>query len=460
MRILDWKSLTASQRHDALQRPAQREAAHTALAAKDIIDTVRRDGDAALLGLTEKFDGVRLASLQVTPDEFSDAERALDATQTAAIERAISNVRRFHAAQMPAPLRVETAPGVVCERISVPIRAVGLYVPAGSAPLPSTAIMLAVPAAIAACPVRVMCTPPARNGAADPAVLVAARKAGIELVFKVGGAQAIAAMAYGTATLPKCDKVFGPGNAWVTAAKLLVAQDAAGAAADLPAGVTEVMVIADDTARADFVAADLLAQAEHSPDAQSLLVTTSAHLAEDVARQVRRQVASLSRGGILAESVGHMRLLVVDSLETAFQIANDYAPEHLLLEIREPRRWLGQVSAAGAVFLGHWSPESMGDYCSGPNHTLPTYGYAKAYSGLSLEDFQKRITVQEITPAGLTGLGPTAQVLANLEGLDGHAAAVTIRLGALDSTEAANAVGVVKVIEQPENADALQEALR
>jgi histidinol dehydrogenase len=433
VRILDWKSLCPSERHDALRRPAQREAAHIAAAAQNIIDTVRRDGDAAVLALTEKFDEVRLASMRVTPQEFSDAERALNAGQIAAIDRAISNVRRFHAAQGAPPLRVETAPGVVCERISVPIRAVGLYVPAGSAPLPSTAIMLAVPAAIAACPVRVMCTPPARHGGADPAVLVAARMSGVEQVFKAGGAQAIAAMAYGTATIPKCDKVFGPGNAWVTAAKLLVAQDPAGAAADLPAGVTEVMVIADDSARADFVAADLLAQAEHGPDAQSLLVTTSVALAQEVARQIMRQSATLSRAGILAKSVDHMRLLIVDALEIAFEIANEYAPEHLLLELREPRHWLSRVSAAGAVFLGHWSPESMGDYCSGPNHTLPTYGYAKAHSGLSLEDFQKRITVQELTPAGLSGLGPTAQILAGLEGLDAHAAAVTIRLAALDA---------------------------
>jgi histidinol dehydrogenase len=433
MRILDWKSLSASQRQDALRRPAQSEAAQVAKGAQGIIDMVRREGDAAVLALTEKFDGVRLESMRVTAQEFSDAERALNAEQIAAIERAISNVRRFHAAQGAAPLRVETAPGVVCERISVPIRAVGLYVPAGSAPLPSTAIMLAVPADIAACPVRVMCTPPARHGGADPAVLVAARKSGVDQVFKAGGAQAIAAMAYGTASIPKCDKIFGPGNAWVTAAKLLVAQDPAGAAADLPAGVTEVMVIADDTARAAFVAADLLAQAEHGPDAQSLLVTTSVSLAEEVARQVRRQSATLSRAGILEKSIDHMRLLIVDTLETAFEIANEYAPEHLLLELREPRRWLGAVNAAGAVFLGHWSPESLGDYCSGPNHTLPTYGYAKAHSGLSLEDFQKRITVQELTPAGLGGLGPTAQILAGLEGLDAHAAAVTVRLAALDA---------------------------
>jgi histidinol dehydrogenase len=433
MQILDWHSLTAAQKRDALERPAQRDAAATAASVRVIIDAVRREGDAALVALTERLDGVRSSSLRVTAEEFKAADAALTARQHAAIARAISTVKSFHAAQAAPALRVETAPGVICERFSVPIRAVGLYVPAGTAPLPSTALMLAVPAAIAACPVRVMCTPPGRTGAADPAVLVAARKAGVDHVFKVGGAQAVAAMAYGTATIPKCDKIFGPGNAFVTAAKLLVAQDAAGAAADLPAGVTEVMVIADDSARADFVAADLLAQAEHSADAQSILVTSSAALAEAVAREVTRQAKDLSRAGILAKSMNHMRLLIVDSPETAFEIANEYAPEHLLIQLREPRSWLGRVTAAGAVFLGDWSPESMGDYCSGPNHTLPTYGYARAYSGLSLEDFQKRITVQELSPAGLRGLGETAQILAQLEGLDAHAAAVTVRLAALDA---------------------------
>ena len=432
MRILVWNSLSAAQQRAALQRPAQRDAAGIAAAAQAIIDEVRRNGDAALRDLTQRFDGVRVEELSVSAQEFAAAERALTPAQHAAIATAIGTVHAFHAAQAAPPLRVETAPGVVCERISVPVRAVGLYVPAGSAPLPSTAIMLAVPAAIAGCPVRILCTAPKRDGAADPAVLVAARKAGVERVFKVGGAQAIAAMAYGTAAVPKCDKLFGPGNAWVTAAKLLVANDAAGAAADLPAGVTEVLVIADDGARADFVAADLLAQAEHSTEAQALLVTPSAALARNVAEQIRHQVGALSRSAILEKSVANIRLLVVDSLDTAFGVANEYAPEHLLLEITEARRWLGRVSAAGAVFLGSWSPESMGDYCSGPNHTLPTYGYARAYSGLSLEDFQKRITVQELTPAGLRGLGPTAQILAGLEGLDAHAAAVTIRLAALE----------------------------
>ena len=432
MRILEWQSLSPDERRTALQRPAQRDIRGTTAAAQAIIEEVRRGGDTALRDLTLTYDGVRPATLAVSAAEFAVAERALTPVQHAALDTAIATVHAFHAAQATPALRIETAPGVVCERISVPVRAVGLYVPAGSAPLPSTAIMLAVPARIAGCPVRILCTAPNRSGMADAAVLVAARKAGIEQVFKVGGAQAIAAMAYGTASIPKCDKLFGPGNAWVTAAKLLVANDPQGAAADLPAGVTEVMVIADDGAHADFVAADLLAQAEHSTEAQAVLVTPSATLAREVALHVERQMRALSRGDILRESVANMRCLVVDSLETAFMVANDYAPEHLLLEIREPRLWLARVTAAGAVFLGHWSPESMGDYCSGPNHTLPTYGFAKAYSGLSLEDFQKRITVQELSPAGLAGLGPTAEVLAGLEGLDAHAAAVTIRLRALD----------------------------
>jgi histidinol dehydrogenase len=431
MRILRWNSLSKEERREVLERPAQRDAARTTSEARAIIDAVRRDGDAALRELTRRFDGAELEGFAVSPREFADAERALDASQHAAIETAIGTVRKFHAAQLPAPLRVETAPGVICERIHVPIRAVGLYVPAGSAPLPSTAIMLGVPAAIAACPERVLCTAPNREGRADSAVLVAARRAGVERIFKVGGAQAIAAMAYGTESVPKCDKLFGPGNAWVAAAKSLVAADPAGAAADLPAGVTEVMVIADGSARPGFVAADLLAQAEHGPDAQALLVTTSEVLAGEVQNEVRRQARGLSRQRILESSVGEIRLLIVDSLDAAVGIANDYAPEHLLLEVREPRTWLAKVRCAGAVFLGSWSPESMGDYCSGPNHTLPTYGYARAHSGLSVEDFQKRITVQELSPSGLEGLADTARILARLEGLDAHAAAVDIRIAAL-----------------------------
>jgi histidinol dehydrogenase len=426
-----WNDLTRREQRALLERPAQRNADEVALGAQNIIERVRRDGDAALIELTEQFDAVRVAQLAVSAAEFRAAEAALSPQQHAALEQAITNVAAFHSAQKPLPLKLETTPGVVCERISVPIRAVGLYVPAGSAPLPSTAVMLAVPAAIAGCPIRIMCTPPGRDGAAHPAVLVAAQKAGVEQVFKVGGAQAVAAMAYGTASIAKCDKIFGPGNAWVTAAKQLVSQDSGGAAADLPAGPSEVMVIADAHADPGFVAADLLAQAEHSVDAQALLVTPSAALAEAVAREVSRQAPLLSRGAILRESLQSVRLIVTPDLASAFEIANLYAPEHLLLEIRDARDWLPQVSAAGAVFLGQWSPESIGDYCGGPNHTLPTYGYARCYSGLCLEDFQKRITVSELTPQGLKRLGPTAQVLSHLEGLDAHAAAVSIRLAAL-----------------------------
>jgi histidinol dehydrogenase len=436
MRVLDWTTLSTAERRTALARPAQRDAARIAREAAEIVAAVRRGGDAALLDLTERFDAVRLGSLEVSDAEFEAAERSLTAAQHRALEVAIGTVRTFHAAQSREPLSVETAPGVRCERMSVPVRAVGLYVPAGSAPLPSTAIMLAVPAAIAGCRQRIMCTAPDRRGAADPAVLVAARKSGVQRVFKAGGAQAIAAMAYGTASIPKCDKLYGPGNAWVTAAKLCVASDAAGAAADLPAGVTEVMVIADERARADFVAADLLAQAEHGAEAQAILVTPSRALVAAVEREIRTQVLQLSRRDILESSVREMRLITVDSLDGAFDIANEYAPEHLILQLREPRRWLTKVEAAGAVFLGAWSPEPMGDYCSGPNHTLPTYGYARAYSGLSLEDFQKRITVQELTPAGLQALSGTACILAALEGLDAHAAAVNIRLAALGSQAA------------------------
>lgn len=428
MQILDWNTLREAARHAALARPAQREQQQTREAVREIIAAVRNRGDAAVLDYTSRFDGVDLDALEVGSEELHNAQRALNPAQLAAIDTAIGTIRTFHAAQRAAPLRVETAPGVVCERIVRPIRAVGLYVPAGSAPLPSTALMLAVPAAIAGCPERILCTPSRRDGRADAAVLVAAAKAGITRIFKCGGAQAVAAMAYGTPSIPKCDKIFGPGNAWVTEAKLQVANDPDGAAFDLPAGVSEVMVVADAKAHPEFVAADLLAQAEHGADAQALLVTDSREFAVQVGAQVAAQVKTLSRREILATSVANIRLIVAADLKTAFAIANRYAAEHLILHVESARDWLPEVHNAGAVFLGSWSPESVGDYCSGPNHTLPTYGYARAYSGLSLEDFQKRISVQELTPQGLRNLGPTTEVLAQLEGLDAHAAAVTLRL--------------------------------
>jgi histidinol dehydrogenase len=431
LEILDWAALDEGRRIDVLRRPAQRDAAGLLERARLIVDDVRARGDAALREYTERLDGVRLQSIEVTEAEFAAAETLLTPEQRAALERAIDTVTRFHELQTLAPLRLETAPGVVCERMAVPLDSVGLYVPAGTAPLPSTALMLAVPARIAGCPVRIICTPPRPDGAADPAVLVTARLCGISRVFKLGGAQAVAAMAYGTDSVPKVVKIFGPGNSWVTAAKQIVAQDADGAALDMPAGPSEVLVVADEAARPEFVAADLLAQAEHSTDAQVVLVTTSAAVAQACVQEVARQLARLPRKTNAGQSNGESRVITVPDLATAMDVSNRYAPEHLILQVKEPRALLPRVRNAGSVFLGAWTPETMGDYCSGTNHVLPTYGHARAYSGLGVLDFVKRITVQELSAEGLQNLGPTARTLARLESLDAHANAVTVRLDAL-----------------------------
>jgi histidinol dehydrogenase len=433
MRILDWNQLDASGRRAALARPAQEQRADIVNSAREIIETVRRDGDAALRTYTKQFDGVELNDFAVSRAEFAAARRSLEPEQIAALERAVENVRAFHAAQLPGTVSLETMPGVLCERLIRPIPAVGLYVPAGLAPLPSAVVMLAVPAQLAGCPQRVLCSAPTRDGSANAGVLVAAELCGIETVFKVGGAQAIAAMAYGTASIPKVDKIFGPGSARVTAAKQLVAADSAGAAFDLPAGPSEVLVVADDSATADLVAADLLAQAEHDPQSQAILITTSRSLAQAVVAAVDAQMRVLSRRTILEKSIASSRCIVVPTLDEAIAVANDYASEHLILQVHEPRRWLPRVQNAGSIFVGPWSPEPMGDYCSGTNHVLPTYGYARAYSGLSVLDFVKRVTVQELSPAGLRALGPVAVTLARLEGLDAHASAVTKRLALLEA---------------------------
>jgi len=430
--IQDWSALDEAQRTALLRRPAQRDASALLERTAAIVRDVRERGDAALREYTERLDRVRLASFAVSAAEFAAAESALREEQRAALRRAIDTVTRFHQQQVPGPFSLETSPGVTCERLIVPLGAVGLYVPAGTAPLPSTAIMLAVPARIAGCALRVLCTPPRPDGTADPAVLVAARMCGVSQVFKLGGAQAVAAMAYGTPSVPKVDKIFGPGNAWVTAAKQLVAADADGAALDMPAGPSEVLVVADETARPAFVAADLLAQAEHSEDAQVVLVCTSREVALASVAEVERQLAALPRRAIAERSIGESRVLLVPDLATAMEVSNRYAPEHLILQVARPRQWLARVTNAGSVFLGAWTPETMGDYCSGTNHVLPTYGHARAYSGLGVADFVKRITVQELTPAGLADLGRTARTLARLESLDAHANAVTLRLEAIE----------------------------
>lgn len=436
LQILDWSALDAPGRRAALARPSAEDSGEVLAAVRAIVARVREQGDAALREYSLRFDGHAPETLRIGAAEIDAAMGRVDPRGIAALERAVANVQRFHEAQVLAPLSIETTPGVRCERIVRPIAAVGLYVPAGSAPLPSALIMAAVPAAIAGCPRRALCTPPGKEGRIDAAILVAARLCGVDEIYRVGGAQAVAALAYGTESIPKVDKIFGPGSAWVTAAKQVAAADPAGAALDLPAGPSEVLVIADHSARAEFVAADLLAQAEHDPLAQAILLTPSRELALAVAAAVERQRPALSRAAILDRSVAQSRAIVVRDLAEAMSVSNDYAPEHLILSVEQPREWLAQVSSAGSVFLGHWTPEPMGDYCSGTNHVLPTYGYARAYSGLSLLDFVKRITVQEITPAGLRELGPTAVTLAGLEGLDAHGAAVQLRLDALAAESA------------------------
>ena len=433
---LEWDRLDAPARRNALQRPVDTHSGEIRARVEAMVRDVRMRGDAALRDYTQRYDGVALENFAVSDSEFAAAGGALSPAEAEAIARAIATVTRFHEAQLAAPISIETAPGVRCERVDVPIGSVGLYVPAGTAPLPSTAIMLAVPARLAGCPRRVLCTPPRRDGSADPAVLFAALACGVTTIYKLGGAQAIAALAYGTRSVPRVDKIFGPGNAWVTAAKQLVAADPAGSAIDLPAGPSEVLVVSDGSSPAEFVAADLLAQAEHGADAQVVLVTDSRRHAFETIETLERQLADLPRRDIAARALAAARVIVVSSLETAFEVSNEYAPEHLILHLPAARRWLPLVRNAGSVFLGGYTPESLGDYCSGTNHVLPTGGHARACSGLGVADFVKRITIQEATADGLRALGPVAIALARLEGLEAHARAVDVRLAALDARAA------------------------
>ncbi len=426
--ILNWQELSADQRHAVLQRPALPGNDTLTVAVQEIIDQVRQNGDRALKELTWRHEGARLEMFAVTATEVKEAEQQLSSASIAAIDQAIGNVTRFHDAQKPVPIDLETMPGIRCQRVSQPIDSVGLYVPAGSAPLPSAAIMLTVPAAVAGCPERVLCTPPRADGSADPGILVAARRGGVECIYKIGGAQAIAALAYGTESVPKVNKVFGPGNAWVTAAKTIVAGDPQGAAIDFPAGPTEVLVIADASANADFVASDLLSQAEHGEDSQVVFVSTDRDLIDSVHRRLAERTGRLSRRDIVRKSLQHSRSIWVENIETAVEISNDYAPEHLLLQVNNPRGALTRVRNAGSVFLGPWSPESVGDYCSGTNHVLPTYGLARSYSGLGVDQFLRQMTIQELSREGLASVASTVTELATLEGLDAHAQAISERM--------------------------------
>ncbi|MCJ7558810.1 MAG: histidinol dehydrogenase [Gammaproteobacteria bacterium] len=431
MEYLEWNSLDEQGKGLALARPPQARSQSLLEQVAGIIERVKSGGDKALLELTREIDAVQLESLRVSDEEFRRAEAMVSLAQKAALRQATENIRKFHQQQMPAALRIETAPGVICEQVIRPITAVGLYVPAGTAPLPSAVLMLAIPAAVAGCARRAIFTPPGPDGYANSAVLVAASLCGVNEVYKLGGAQAIAAMAYGTESIARVDKIFGPGNTWVTAAKMAVSIDPAACICDMPAGPSEVMVVADAGADARCVAADLLSQAEHGPDSQVLLVSTDRSLAEAVQREIEAQLQELPRRAIAGKALDGSRILLVEDLTCAMEVVNAYAPEHLILQVQQAREWLPAVHNAGSVFLGPWTPESVGDYCSGTNHVLPTYGYARAVSGLSVVDFLRRMSVQELTPEGLQNIGPVAEVLAEMEGLLGHARAVSLRLARL-----------------------------
>lgn len=433
MQILDWTGLDEAARARALARPALAGSAAVESAVAAILQDVRRNGDDAVRACTRRFDHADIDELALAPDAIAAGARRLDAATRAAIDLAFESVRRFHLPSGKPEYEIETVPGVRCRRVVRPLASVGLYVPGGSAPLPSTVLMLGVPAMLARCAKAVLCTPPDREGGIAPAILYAAERCGITSVFRVGGAQAIAAMAFGTESVPRVDKIFGPGNAWVTEAKRQSAQDPQGALTDLPAGPSEVLVVADEAASPVFVAADLLSQAEHGPDSQVLLVTTSAALANTVRRELERQLARLPRRKIAREALLASRLVCVPDLDTALAVANRYAPEHLVLNVADAEALLPKVCNAGSVFLGPWTPETLGDYVSGTNHVLPTYGYARQLSGLSVADFQKSFTVQSATAEGLAGLAPAAIALAEAEGLEGHARAVKLRLQAKES---------------------------
>ena len=398
---------------------------------RSVIDRVKEEGDRAVLDYEEKFDKVVLASLAVSEEEQQEAENLVSEDLKAAIRLAKQNIETFHAAQRFEGKKVQTQPGVTCWQKAVAIEKVGLYIPGGTAPLFSTVLMLAVPARIAGCKEIVLCTPPGRDGKVHPAVLFAAKVAGVNRIFKAGGIQAIAAMAYGTESVPKVYKIFGPGNQYVTAAKQLVSlRDVA---IDMPAGPSEVEVLADETANPIFVAADLLSQAEHGVDSQAILITTSVELQQAVKVEVERQLALLPRKEIAEESLANSKLIVVDSMAEAIELTNAYAPEHLIIETEDYLSVAERIVNAGSVFLGSLPPESAGDYASGTNHTLPTNGYAKAYSGVSLDSFIRKITFQEIKPEGLNIIGPAIELMAANEQLDAHKNAVSVRLGQLEN---------------------------
>lgn len=419
-RIDTWKEI--------LQRPAIETGALFGTVSK-VLDDVRLNGDEALRRYELEFDHVSLEKLNVEDGEFYEAVNYIPEDLKKAIDVAYSNIHKFHSAQRFEEIKVETSPGVTCIQRSVPISKVGLYIPGGTAPLFSTVLMLAIPAKIAGCSEIVLCSPPDRNGKINPYILYAARIAGVTNAYKVGGAQAVAAMAYGTESVPKVDKIFGPGNQYVVAAKQLVSLS--DVAIDMPAGPSEVEVLADESSNPSFVAADLLSQAEHGADSQVLLVSTDRNMIDKVVVELEKQLEELPRKEIAAKSISHSQAIYVDNMETAISITNEYAPEHLILSVKNYNDIASKITNAGSVFLGQYACESAGDYASGTNHTLPTKAYAKAYSGLCLDSFMRKMTLQELTPQGIKSIGHAVELMAGAEGLDAHKNAMTLRLNSI-----------------------------
>lgn len=427
MKTLIWNNLDQQQRRQAMQRPAIGSSKTIQATVDEIRKLVLSQGDAALFQLNERFDKVKLTQLKVSKQQIAEAADRIAPPLKQAIQTAQRNIAAFHQAQKPQPVDLETQAGVRCQVLTRPINKVGLYIPGGSAPLFSTVLMLATPAKIAGCRQIILCSPPP---IADE-ILYAASLCGVETIYQVGGAQAVMAMAFGTESIPKVDKIFGPGNAFVTEAKRQVSQDPNGAAIDMQAGPSEILVIADEFANPEFVAADLLSQAEHGADSQVILVTTSETLAQQTELAIQRQLAQLPRAETAEKALSHSRIILAQDLAQCVEISNDYAPEHLIVQVKEARALLPQLDNAGSIFLGAYSPESMGDYASGTNHVLPTYGYSKTSSSLGLADFSKRMTVQELTPQGFLDLAQTVELMAEAEQLQAHKNAVTLRCNSL-----------------------------
>ncbi|AHN26149.1 Histidinol dehydrogenase [Gilliamella apicola] len=429
MKLSYWQQCSDAQRAALLTRPAITASDSISQAVADILSQVKQNGDQALIALSNKFDKVQIQQIKLTQDAIKAATARVKPELKQAMQLAVSNIEKFHQAQVKSAITVETMPGVKCQLVTRPIDSVGLYIPGGSAPLLSTVLMLATPAKIAGCRKVILCSPPP---IADE-ILYAAELCGVTEIYQLGGAQAIAAMAFGSKSVPKVDKIFGPGNAFVTEAKRQVSQRLDGAAIDMPAGPSEVLVIADSSANPAFIAADLLSQAEHGPDSQVVLVTPDEDIAKAVSIEVDKQLTQLSRQGIAEKALQESRLIVTKDLEQCITISNRYGPEHLIIQTQNADDLVEQITSAGSIFLGDWSPESAGDYASGTNHVLPTYGYTTTYSSLGLADFQKRMTVQKLSPEGLQAIGNAVELMAQAEQLTAHKQAVTLRLATLNA---------------------------